>query len=161
MGYQNPEPFVWFVLIDQVPHIYLQHTDSGTLQQISGTCSNQSNLGIWLIYKKKQAEQKVPDFGIPLSANHDTQPAVTQRQRKCNLSSLITSLRLRTRQKQHPVENTQIKLALSGDKRRSFHCCQPIKSSLTLKGISGVFQDPCGIHRSFLLNRFSHRFFVI
>ncbi len=34
MGYQNPEPFVWFVLIDQFPHIYLQ--------QISGTCSNQN-----------------------------------------------------------------------------------------------------------------------
>ena len=28
VGYQNPEPFVWFVLIDQVPHIYLQHTMS-------------------------------------------------------------------------------------------------------------------------------------
>ncbi len=26
-GYQNPEPFVWFVLIGQVPHIYLQHTE--------------------------------------------------------------------------------------------------------------------------------------
>ena len=37
--YQNPEPFVWFVLIDQVP------------------------------LKSKQTEQKVPDFGIPPSVN--------------------------------------------------------------------------------------------
>ncbi len=44
VGYQNPEPFVWFILIDQVPHIYFRN-----------------------LLKSKQAEQKVPDFGIPPS----------------------------------------------------------------------------------------------
>ncbi len=60
MGYQNPEPFVWLVLIAQVPDILLC-----LFQNIGADLRN--------MRKSKQAKQKVPDFGIPPSDDGKSQ----------------------------------------------------------------------------------------
>ncbi len=58
MGYQNPETFVWLVLIEQVPEISSNVLEYAPLNKQS----RYLELG-----QSKQAKQKVPVFGIPAS----------------------------------------------------------------------------------------------
>ena len=63
--YQNPEPFVWFVLINQFPHIHLQHLYR--IPSERGCRFRNIGADFQNLLKSKQAEQKVMDFGIPPS----------------------------------------------------------------------------------------------